>query len=378
MHIDYSAAHKALQHRLRAWVNGQVLPLADAWDSQEAIPQEVIRTLVKETYADQALDAFSLGILFEELGRGSVSLASLLVVHAMCLQGIGQWGTPEQQEHWLPSLRDGSRLGAFALTEPNRGSDARNAESRLVPDGDDYLLSGSKQWISHAQGADLFIVLAKLGDQPICCLLERDTPGLRIEPICGMLGFRSAMIGKLSFDRVRITQDALLGGQGMGFSHVAASCLDLGRYAVAWTCVGLAQACLEASLHYAQHRKQFDEPLRKHQLILEMLANMITQIKAARALCWRAAYLRDEQDPLSISETTTAKYFASGMVSKVASDALQIHGANGCGPDYPIQRFFRDARISQIIEGSDQMQQIMIAKNGFVEYRQAIKNYPFA
>lgn len=385
MHVDYSSEQKELQQTLRQWVDSHVVPYADQWDAEEALPRTILgqlgqanylSPLVPEAFGGKPMDAVSLGILLEELGRGSVSLVSVFTVHAMCLQGIIQWGSHEQKKQWLPSMVDGSTMGAFAVTEPNRGSDVRNAESILEPDGEDFILTGAKQWISYAQRADLFVVLAKLHDQPTACLVARNSPGVKIEPIRGMMGFRSAMIGKLSFDRVKISGNALLGQPGMGFAHVTASCLDVGRYCVAWACVGLGQACLEASLHYAQHRRQFDVPLRKHQLILEMLANMITQIKAARALCWRAGYLREERDPQSIVEITTAKYFASNMATQVASDALQIHGANGCGPDYPVQRYFRDARICRIIEGSDQMQQIMIAKNGFMEYRQAIKNYP--
>jgi glutaryl-CoA dehydrogenase (non-decarboxylating) len=384
MLVDYSPDQKTLQKTLREYVDTHVVPFADEWDAKEEIPESVVQHLGKEGYLSplipeafggKPMDAISMGILLEELGRGSVSLISIFTVHAMCLQGIIQWGTPEQKQAWLPPMLTGEKMGAFAVTEPNRGSDARNSESLLSKDGEDYVLNGAKKWISFAQRADVFVVLAQLDGQPTACLLERNTPGLTIEPIHGMLGFRAAMIGALTFENVRIPKSALLGNPGMGFSHVTASCLDLGRYCVAWGCVGLAQACLEASLHYAQNRRQFDEPLRKHQLILEMIANMITQTKAARSLCWRAGYLREEHDPLSIPEITTAKYFASTTASKVASDAVQIHGANGCGPDYPVQRYFRDARISQIIEGSDQMQQIMIAKNGFIEYRQAIKNF---
>ena len=192
--------------------------------------------------------------------------------------------------------------------------------------------------------------------------MERQTPGLTIKPIRDLLGFRAAMLGELTLEGCRVPATNLVGRIGCGLSHVVAASLDLGRYAVACGCVGLAQACLEASIEYACRRRQFGKLLKDHQLIGRMITRMISQVSAARLLCYRAGSLRADGDPRAIMETLIAKYFASTMVNAVAGDAVQIHGANGCGADYPVQRYFRDARIMEIIEGSSQIQEVLIAR----------------
>jgi alkylation response protein AidB-like acyl-CoA dehydrogenase len=172
-------------------------------------------------------------------------------------------------------------------------------------------------------------------------------------------------------DDCRIPKENLLGGLGFGFSTVAMSALDIGRYSVAWGCVGLGQACLEASLSYAQKRKQFGKQLRRHQLIQRMLTNIVTNVEAARLLCYQAGYLHDAGDTGATAKTLIAKYFASVMAPRVASDAVQIHGGNGCSSEYPVQRYLRDAKIAEIIEGSNEMQQVMISRNAYLELRRS-------
>jgi alkylation response protein AidB-like acyl-CoA dehydrogenase len=189
-----------------------------------------------------------------------------------------------------------------------------------------------------------------------------------MKPILGMLGVRASMLAELHLDGCRVPQENLVGREGFGFSHVASSVLDHGRYSVAWGCVGIGQACLEASVRYASERKQFGAVLIDHQLIQQMITEMITNIKAARLLCYQAGYLRDLGDPRAIMETSIAKYFASTMVTHLTSDAVQIHGANGCSSEFPVQRYLRDAKIMEIIEGTTQMQQITISKYACQEY----------
>ena len=382
MFVDYTPEQKDRQSVIRDYIDRNINPHADEWDAKEEIPRTVFSALGSEgfltpglapQFGGSGMDSVTLGILMEEMGKASVSVVSDLTVHGMCVEAIQRFASDPLRDHYLPRMAKGETLGAFALTEPDIGSDARNVKTQATPVEGGYVLNGRKKWISFARMADLFLIVAQDEGQPSAFLVPRDTPGLSIKPIRGMLGFRSAMIGELQLDGVKVPTDHQIGPRGAGFSHVAANSLDFGRYCVAWACVGLTQACVDSSLHYAQNRHQFDRPLRDHQLILEMLANMITHLKAARALAWRCAYLRDQRDPASITETTTAKYFSSMVASKAASDAVQIHGANGCGPDYPVQRYFRDARIAEIIEGSNQMQQIMIAKNGYIENRKALK-----
>ncbi|HSD82660.1 MAG TPA: acyl-CoA dehydrogenase, partial [Anaerolineae bacterium] len=232
-----------------------------------------------------------------------------------------------------------------------------------------YVLNGHKKWISFGQLAGLFLIFAQIEGQPAAFLVEGNTPGLIREPMHGLLGTRASMLAEIHLEKCPVPKENLLGSPGLGFTAVALSALDLGRYSVAWGSVGIGQACLEASLLYSRQRQQFGVPLQSFQLIQEMIANMVTQVKAARLLCYQAGYSHDSHHPNATAETLMAKYFASNMAARVASDAVQIHGGNGCGPGYPVSRYFRDAKVMEIIEGSNQMQQVMIAQNAYQEYK---------
>jgi alkylation response protein AidB-like acyl-CoA dehydrogenase len=338
------------------------------------MPNEVIKKLAEIGYlgaivpkeqGGQGMDAITFGLLCEEVGRASASLLSLLTVHGMVCQAIMKWGSASQKTNWLPKLATGETIGAFGLTEPNVGSDAKSVETAAVLSNNSYVLNGEKKWISFGQVANLFLIFAQCDGKPTAFLVERERTGFSTEPLKGLLGFRSAMIAKVFMNECRIPAENLVGRVGFGFSHVASTALDHGRYCVAWGCLGLGQACLNACLSYTSERKQFGSFLKGHQLIQQMIAEMITNLKAARLLCYHAGYLKDKGDPSLIMETSIAKYFASRMVNKIADDAVQIHGANGCSSDYPVQRYLRDAKIMEIIEGSTQMQQIIIAKSGY-------------
>ena len=361
------------QEDIRVLVDTEVAPHADRFDQQERIPAELIQQLAERGYFGATIpqengglgwDVITFGLLCEELGRGSASLLSLFTVHGMVTQALSKWGTPSQKERWLPQLATGRIQGAFGLTEPATGSDGKSVETRAVLADGMYHLNGTKKWISCGQIADVFLIIAQCDGKPSAFLVEKDSPGFSLKPIAGMLGFRAAMLAELHMEECRIPEEHLVGKVGFGFSHVAGSALDYGRYCIAWGAVGLSQACLEASLHYVNERKQFDAYLRDHQLIQQMLADMITGTKAARSLCYNAGYLKDRGDPESILETSIAKYYASTTAAKIASDAVQIHGANGCSSEFPVQRYMRDAKVMEIIEGSSQIQQILIARYG--------------
>jgi alkylation response protein AidB-like acyl-CoA dehydrogenase len=283
----------------------------------------------------------------------------------MVSQAVLRWGTSWQREYWLPKLARGQVIAAFALSELNVGSDARHVESSATPSGDSYVLKGKKKWITFGQMADLFLIFAQCEGKPSAFLVERGSPGLSVKPINGMLGVRASMLAELQSDDCRVSKQSLIGRVGFGFSHVAATALDHGRYSVAWGCVGIGQACLEACMQYASARKQFGSLLKDHQLIRRMISDMITNLRAARLLCMQAGYLKQAGDPNALVETMIAKYFASRMATKAASDAVQIHGANGCSSEYPVARYFRDAKIMEIIEGSNEIQQIMIAEYAY-------------
>lgn len=377
MKIELSQAQRERQTAFKAFVEREIAPNAAACDRQERLPDELIAALSRQgylgallpgEYGGMDLDVVTYGLLCQELGRGCPAAGLLVNVQAMVGQAIQRWGSESQRERWLKRLATGETLAAFALSEPQVGSDARNVETIATTTGESYLLNGRKQWISFGQAADLFLVFAQNEGEPCAFLVERGTPGLEVEPISGLLGLRACMLAALHLEDCRLEPDSLLGGPGFGFSPVAVSALDLGRYSVAWLCVGLAQACLEASLRFAGDRQQFGAYIKDHQLIRRMITDMVANTRAARLLCYQAGYLREKGDPGALLETMIAKYFAASMVAPIASDAVQIHGARGVSGDYPVERYLRDARIMDIIEGSAQILQTHIAGQIFNEF----------
>lgn len=378
MKIELTPQQKEAKSEFRAFVDEEICPYADRCDREESTPLEIIKKLAQRGYLGAVLpkdvggsdmDAIVYGILNEEIGRGCSSLRSLITVHTMVSHALLKWGSKSQKEYWLPKLASGEKIAAFALSEPNIGSDAKNIETTATISGNSYLLNGQKKWITYGQIADVFLVFAQCEGQPSAFLVEKESLGLSIVPIFGMLGVRASMLAELHFNDCLIPQENLVCRPNFGFSHVASSALDYGRYSVAWGCVGIAQACLEACIKYTSERKQFDSYLKDHQLIKQIISDAIANIKAARLLCYQAGYLKDIGNPQSIVDTSIAKYFASTVATKIANDAVQIHGGNGCSSDYPVQRYWRDAKIMEIIEGSTQIQQITIADSGYQEYR---------
>lgn len=353
-----------------------------AWDQSENLPAEVptalaqaglLGTFIERAYGGRGWDALSFGLLCAELGQTSMSLLSIVTVHSMVMEAIRLSGSEQQRVEWLPTLAKGLKTAAFALTEPEFGSEATGIQTTLIPCDGGFRVSGRKKWISYASRADVLLVFGKLEDgSAVSCLLPTNTPGLQITAMRGLLGFRSAMLGEIEIKNCIVPAANVIGRKGAGISYVAASALDLGRLAIAFGCLGAMEACVADSVMYAKKRTQFGQPLSKHQLIQKMLADMITSYKAAESLCLRAAQLRAVGDPLAAMETATAKYFTSTHAVAVANQAVQIHGAAGCSANESrTERFYRDLKITEIIEGSNQMQQIMIAQNGMGEFVQS-------
>jgi len=314
------------------------------------------------------MDMISFGLLNEELGRGCSSVRSLVMLQNMIAQTILRWGSERQKELWLAKLAAGEAIAAFALTEPEVGSDAKNVQTTATRSGDSFILNGDKKWISLGQIADLFLLLGQFDGQLSAFLLEKGTPGLSITPISGMLGMRASKLAELRLRDCRISEENLVGAVGFGLVPVAVSALNLGRYSVAWGCVGIAQACLEACVQYTSERKQFGAYLREHQLIQRMIADMLVQTEAARLVCYQAGFLTDLGHPDYIMEVLVAKYLASTMAQRIANDAVQIHGALGCSSGHPVQRHLRDAKVMEIIEGTTQIHQLKIAEYGYQKY----------
>lgn len=374
MNIELTAEQKKDQAAFRTFVQEEIIPEVDRYDQEERTPAELINkvaqrgylgALVTEESGGAGMDMITFGLLNEEIGYGCSSIRSLLTVHSMVTHALLRWGSKQQKACWLPKLALGEIIGAFALSEPNVGSDAKSVETTARLCGDHYVLSGQKKWITYGQVAGLFLIFAQYDGKVSAFLVERNSPGFSTKPINGMLGTRASMLAELYLNECHIPKENLVGGRGFGLATVATSALDIGRYSVAWGCVGIAQACLEASLQYTSERKQFGSYLKEHQLIQQMITEMITNVKAARLLCYQAGYLKDIGDPNTIMETWVAKYFASTIAVKAANNAVQIHGANGCSNDYPVQRYLRDAKVMEIIEGSTQIQQMTIAGYGY-------------
>ncbi len=374
MKLELTEQQKSDQAFFKLFVQTEIAPNADRYDQEEYTPSELIQKVGQQGYlgamipkesGGMGLDMITFGLLNEEFGRGCSSMRSLLTVHSMVSYAILRWGSKQQKATWLPLLAAGKRIGAFGLSEPNVGSDAKSVETTATLDGSEYVLQGTKRWTTYGQSADLFLIFARCKGNVSAFLVERDTPGFSTTPILGMLGTKASMVAELHLQECRIPKENLIGGLGFGLASVATSALDIGRYSVAWGCVGIIRACLEACIEYTSQRRQFGVYLKEHQLIQQMVTNMITNLKAARLLCFQAGYLKDMGDPSTVMETWIAKYFASTTATKTALDAVQIHGANGCHSSHPVQRYLRDAKCMEIIEGSTQIQQITIAGSGY-------------
>ncbi|MFC3450204.1 acyl-CoA dehydrogenase family protein [Amycolatopsis speibonae] len=359
------------------FVDEEVCPQADAWDRAENIPGDVLRRVgelglwapfLPAEAGGAGLDMVTLGRLHEEVGRGCSSLRSLLTVHTMATATVQRWGDDEQRERWLPVLSEGTTLGAFCLTEPDHsGSDSTAAGTVAVAENGVWTLRGRKTWITGGQVAGLFLVFAGTATGMSAFLVPSDHPGVRVTPVRHMLGTTASMLATIEFDDVRLDPSALVGPPGWAAGTVMTGALDLGRYSVACGSVGIVRAALAASAAYTSARSAGGGLLRDLPQIRAKISEMVTARDAARLLCEKAGRLKDAGDPATIMATWVAKYFASTAAAKAASDAVQIHGANGCGPDYPVARLYRDAKVMEIIEGSTQIQELTIADEAYRE-----------
>lgn len=380
MTATLSSQHADARAEFRDFVDRNIVPLADECHRTQNTPPALVQALAEQGYLGLSIpaqfggggrDMTTLGLLAMELGRGCSSVRSLLTVHSMVAHAILRWGTREQKETWLPKLASGERIAALALSEPDVGSDANAVKTRVTTHGEDLVVDGCKTWITYGQTANLFLVFGHTDDGPVAVLIERERAGFSSEPIFDMLGIRASMTATLRLEQCRVPGANLVGRRGLGISHVAGAALDLGRYTVACGCVGILEACLEASVAYTSKRETFGVLLKEHQLVRRMVSDMVTDHQAARLLCLEAGRLRDLRDPGALAATSIAKYFASTAAVRAASNAVQIHGANGCSSNYPVQRYLGDAKIMEIIEGSTQIQQITLAEYGYQNYSMA-------
>lgn len=370
-------AEPAVRARSRAsfreFVDTVVAPFADEFDRDQKIPAGVLAQVAERGYwgavlprsaGGSGMDMVTLGMLHEEIGRGCSSLRSLLTVHTMVASTLRRWGTAEACGRYLPGLASGDKLGAFCLTESSAGSDMSSVATTAIRDDGDYVLNGAKQWITGGQVAAVFLVFARTERGLSAFVVDANNPGVQCTPIENVLGTRASMLAEVLFADCRVPAQALLGTEGAG-PMVATAALDLGRYSVAAGCVGILQACLDASVAHTAGRRQGGALLRDHQLVRRMIADMVTSVHAARSLCGQAGELKDSGDPATLTATWIAKYFASTHAMRAATDAVQLHGAGGCAGGHPVNRYFRDAKVMEIIEGSSQIQQLTIAEHAY-------------
>jgi butyryl-CoA dehydrogenase len=323
--------------------------------------------VIPETYGGGGGDTLSYALALEEIAVACASHAVVMSVNnSLVCDPLLRFGTPAQHERFLTPLASGRGLGCFALTEPQAGSDATNQATTARPDGDHYVLDGRKLFVTSGRESTVALVFAQTdrakGHRGISAfLVEKGTPGFLVPKVEDKLGLRASDTAEFVFEGCRVAAANRLGAEGEGF-RIAMRALDAGRIGIAAQAVGVARAALEASVAYAGERRAFGVPIGQHQMIQWMLADMATAIDAARLLMWRAAVLKDRGRPYGTA-ASMAKLFAAETAMRVATDAIQVHGGYGYIKEYPVERFFRDAKITQIYEGTSQIQRLVIAKS---------------
>lgn len=376
MDLSLSEDQRILRETLRNFVASEVSPEAGQLDKASQFPARSLRRLaemgmlgmsIPESYGGAGLDALGAALAIEEIARGSASLAvTVSVSNSVCAGPIVRYGSEDQKRRYLPRLAKGEILGGFSLTEPDSGSDAAHLRTRARRDQDFYLLSGDKAWVTNVQEGHLFVVLAatdsSLGAKGLTAfLVERSFPGFAFGKVEDKMGLRSSLTGGIHLQDCRVPASNRLGEEGQGFK-IAMTTLDAARIGIAAQAVGIARGALEESLAFSRQRKAFGQTIDQFQAIQFMLADMSTAIEASRLLVHRAAHLRDRGEGPFTREASMAKLFATEMVNRVAYLAVQIHGACGYSREYPVERYFRDARVTTIYEGTSEIQRLVIAR----------------
>jgi butyryl-CoA dehydrogenase len=364
-----------VQEMARNFARERLLPFAAEWDREARFPKEAIAEmgqlglmgmLVPEAYDGAATDHVSYALALEEIAAGDGACSTIMSVHnSVGCMPVLKFGSAEQKERFLKPMARGELLAAFCLTEPQAGSDAAAIKTRARKSGNKYVLDGTKQFITSGENADLAIVFAvtdpAAGKKGISAfIVPTDLPGWTVARLEEKMGQRASDTAQIVFDAMELTPDLLLGEEGQGYK-VALANLEGGRIGIAAQSVGMARAAFEAALQYAQERESFGAKIISHQAVAFRLADMATQLTAARQLLLHAAALRDAGQPC-LKEAAMAKLFASEMAERVCSDAIQIHGGYGYLADFPVERIYRDVRVCQIYEGTSDIQRLVISR----------------
>jgi alkylation response protein AidB-like acyl-CoA dehydrogenase len=375
MDFDLSDEQQLIRDTARDFTDSEIVPRARDNDRNEHFDLDLVRKLaaqgylgaiVPQEYGGAGLGYVDYGLVVEQIGRGCSSMRTVVSVQtSLVCSAILRWGTEPQKQRYLPRLCSGEWLGCFGLTEPDTGSDAANQRTRARRTEDGWSISGSKMWISLGNHARVALIFAQtdpeLGHRGLACfLVDTSHPGFSSQPLHHKMGLRGSDTAALSLDEVEVPADALLGEVGEGFK-VAMSALDSGRYSVAAGCVGICQGCVDASVAYAREREQFGRPIASFQLVQAMLADMVVDTEAARGLVWRAGFLKDKGRP-STTETSIAKLYATEAAVRSANTAIQVHGGAGYVDDHPVERYFRDVRVTTLYEGTSQIQKLIIGR----------------
>ncbi|RRO19309.1 acyl-CoA dehydrogenase [Saccharopolyspora rhizosphaerae] len=365
---------RAIRDAALAFAHDQLEPHAVEWDQDKHFPVETLRAAgelgiggvyVDEAHGGSGLSRFDSALIFEALASGDPSIAAYISIHNMCAGMIDRFGTDAQRARWLPQLCTMERLASYCLTEPGAGSDAAALQTRAVRDGDDYLLTGVKQFISGGGSSDVYVVMARTGEPGhkgiSTFVVEAGSDGLSFGANEKKMGWNAQPTRQVVFDGVRVPTDQRLGEEGIGF-RIAMAGLDGGRLSVGACSLGGAQAALDKSLAYVRERSAFGSKLSEFEALQFKLADMATELEAARLLLWRAAWALDTQDPAATKLCAMAKRLATDVGFTVANEALQIHGGYGYLAEYGLEKIVRDLRVHQILEGTNEIMRLIISR----------------
>jgi butyryl-CoA dehydrogenase len=373
--FELTDEQRLVRETARAFTDNEIVERARENDRNEHFDLELVAkiadqgylgAIVPREYGGAGLDYLTYGLVVEEIGRGDSAMRTVISVQtSLVCSAILRWGTEEQKQHYLPRLCSGEWLGCFGLTEPDTGSDAANQRTRARRTDSGWVINGAKMFISLASHAKLALIFAQtdpdLGHRGLACfLVDTDQPGFQPQEIHHKMGLRGSDTAAIALDDVEVPEQGMLGEVGDGFK-VAMSALDSGRYSVAAGCVGICQGCVDASVRYSKQREQFGRPIASFQLVQAMLAEMAVQTDAGRMLVWRAGFLKDAGKP-NTTETSIAKLYATEAAVRCANTAIQVHGGSGYVDDHPVERYFRDVRVTTLYEGTSQIQQLIIGR----------------
>ena len=385
--VDADVADQIVETVAR-WVDNEVIPNASRFELADEFPHDMVEQMkafglfgcvIPVEYGGLGLDHLTYARLIEEISRGFMSLGGVLNSHLIVSTMIVRFGTDAQREQWLPDLASGAKRACFSLSEHDAGSDTRSMRCRATPDGNDYVINGTKMWVTNGERAAIVGLMAKTPDDKVTCFVVDKEPGPTWEPATGgtvttskieKLGYRGLETVEMSWDNVRIPAENMLGDQaGMGRGlNAALSALELGRINIAARAVGVGRAAFEAAMDYAQRRETFGKPIYDHQVIAFKLADMATKLEAARLMCHSAARKFD-QGIRADMEAGMAKLFCSETAAEIALESMRIHGGNGYTSEYPVERYYRDVPLMIIGEGTSEIQKLVIARQLRDKYR---------